>query len=85
MLVDRRCNNKRDLLPALHTLPPGLAATDTTTPHSPIWPPLPGGIVDIDPAATLAVSRSIYSHLPLAEPHCGSGPKTSARPTLPQP
>jgi hypothetical protein len=44
VLADRRCNNdKRDLLPAPRTSPLGPAATSTTTPHSPTWPPPPGG------------------------------------------
>ena len=63
VLADRRCNNdKRDLLPGPRTSPPGPAATSTTTPRSPAWPPPPGGT--LTRPLTKAVARSIYSHLP---------------------
>ena len=63
MLADRRCNNdKRDLLPgpshvtawARRNQRHGTALTSLATANG--WA--------TDPAATMAVARSIYSHLP---------------------
>lgn len=63
VLADRRCNNdKRDLLPA----PPHVTAwARRNQRHGPALTSLAtANRWDTDPAATVAVARSIYSHLP---------------------
>jgi 5-methylcytosine-specific restriction endonuclease McrA len=63
VLADRRCNNdKRDLLPA----PPQVTTwADRNQRHSAALISLAAASRwDTDPAATVAVARSIYSHLP---------------------
>jgi 5-methylcytosine-specific restriction endonuclease McrA len=63
VLADRRCNNdKRDLLPA----PPHVAAWARRNQcHGPALTSLAtASRWDTDPAATVAVARSIYRHLP---------------------
>ncbi len=63
MLADRRCDNdKPDLLPGpLHVT----ASADRNQSHGVALAELAtAGRWDIDPQATVAVARSIYSHLP---------------------
>jgi len=65
VLADRRCNNdKRDLLPG----PPHVTAwADRNQRHGAALAELAtASRWDTDPAATAAVARSIYSHLPLS-------------------
>ena len=62
VLAGLRCNNgKRDLLPGPAHVTAWASRNGTTMPHSPGWLPPPG---ENRPAATIAVARSIYSHLP---------------------
>lgn len=63
MLADRRCNNdKRDLLPGL---PHVTAWARRNEYHRPALVALAtANRWDTDPQATVAVARSIYSHLP---------------------
>ena len=63
VLADRRCNNdKRDLLPA----PPHVTAWARRNQHhgTALTSLATASRWDTDPAATVAVARSIYSHLP---------------------
>ena len=83
VLADRRCNNdKRDLLPG----PAHVTAWARRNQHhdTALTGLATAARWDTDPAATIAVARSIYSHLPLTAPRCGSGTKTLWRLTPPQ-
>jgi len=84
VLADRQCNNdKRELLPG----PTHVGAwARRNQRHGPALTSLAmASRWDTDPAATVAVARSIYSHLPQAAPRCGSDSRTSATLTQPQP
>ena len=84
VLADRQCNNdKRDLLPG----PTHVGAwARRNQRHGPALTSLAmASRWDTDPAATVAVARSIYSHLPPGATRCGSASKMSAMPTQPQP
>ena len=84
VLADRRCNNdKRDLLPrpphvtswARRNERHGVALAELAKVSR--W--------DTAPQATVAVARSIYSHLPQSGTPCGLGLRMSTRPIQPQP
>ena len=84
VLADRRCNNdKRDLLPG----PAHVASWAIRNQHHDTA--LAGLATDArwdtDPAATIAVARSIYSHLPHSGTPLWLGYKTLSRPTPPRP
>jgi HNH endonuclease len=84
VLADRRCNNdKRDLLPG----PAHVTAWAHRNQHhdTALACLATAARWDTDPAAIVAVARSIYSHLPPGGTRCGLGINTSARPTSPQP